>query len=343
MKEKYLNPEQSICASRIFLNTFGLILETISDVNESSRVKIFDKTMAEVGELHFNDDKIIMQANYNNSVLEASYDIPKIFGFVDLEMDNAFFGYWPNKINFCMKVDNGVTLFGEFLIESSIDPEYGISCRCRPLIRYEVPEKGSVFLKMLINGTFSLQFFSENYSETIDIKPFDNLNGFIRHVITDDKYDEKMHKRKYKKSTGVFKGGAIGDNKDTLRLFLNEEEQGVQLSFRNEFIPKVDDDSFEEALKQKGNLMHEIDPDMFDKIKKLRDVLLIGDVSLLDNLISVCYDSYTDEVLIALLGIKREPMNYQDGAENLVASYYGIDKNSCFLSIDAQKKVLKKI
>ena len=88
--------------------------------------------------------------------------------------------------------------------------------------------------------------------------------------------------------------------------------------------------------------MQDLDPDMFKKIKKLREILLIGDISLLDNLISVCYDSYTDEELCALLGVNRQKMNYQNGADSLVNSYFEIGSSNCFFPLETQKRLLKK-
>lgn len=82
--------EQNTCAATIFLNTFDLNLENVSDVNEFSKIKIFDKDMNKVGELHFDNGKVIMSANYNNSILDANSDIVKISGFVDIECDNAY-------------------------------------------------------------------------------------------------------------------------------------------------------------------------------------------------------------------------------------------------------------
>ena len=70
--------------------------------------------------------------------------------------------------------------------------------------------------------------------------------------------------------------------------------------------------------------------------------ILIGDVSLLDNLVSVCYDSYTDEELSTLLGVSRQRMNYQNGATSLVHSYYEIGINNCFFPLESQKGLLKK-
>lgn len=190
MGEKYLTLEQNTCAARIFLNTFGLALENVSDVNEFSRIKIFDKAINEVGELYFDNGQVIMSANYNNSVLDANFDIAKMLGFVDIECGNVLFGQWSNKIVFRVKKANNVKLSGEFLIRSSADSEFGVSCFCYPLINSDVVGKGNITLKILRNGrTFGLEVTSGSYNEIIDIMPWDDMNGFIKHVISNGKYD----------------------------------------------------------------------------------------------------------------------------------------------------------
>lgn len=344
MVETYLTLEQNTCAARIFLNTFGLTLGNINDINEFSKIKIFDRTINEVGELHFNNGKVIISANYNNSILEADFDIAKVSGFVDPECKNApfaLFGQWFSKIAFQLKNSNNIKLSGEFLLDCSVDTEFGVSCLCHPLINCDVAGKGNITLKILRNGrTFGLQVAAGSYNETIDIMPWDDMNGFIKHVISNGEYDPKRYKHEYRKYMGVFSAGK-GDE-DKLHLFLSETEWDTRISFRNEFPLKAGDDRSEVLVVQKGMLMQDLDPDMFERIKKLREVLSIGDISLLDNLVSVCYDSYTDEELRALFDIERQRMSYQDGADNLINSYFGTGKESQFLSIDQQKRLLKK-
>ena len=340
MREKYLTLAQSICAARIFLNTFGLILENVTNINELSRIKIFDKDMNFVGELYFDEGKVIMDAKYNGNVIEANYDISKVFGFIDKESHSARFGEWSSKIIFNVKNDNDIKMDGEFLIGCSVDSEFGIKCLCHPLINFEVPDKGKFILKILRNGKiFGLNVSNGNYKETIDIMPWDDWNGFIRHVISNGKYDSKSYKYEYRKYAGIFTAGS--SNEDKLHVYLSETEKGNQISFRNEFPLKVGNDNSKELVIQKGNLMQDLDYDMYEKINDLRNLMLIGDISLLDNLFSVCYDSYSDEVLEALLGIKRIRMNYQNGATSLKDSYYGIGQDNQFLSIEQQKRLLK--
>lgn len=336
MKEKYLTLEQNTCAARIFLNTFNLILENVGEINQFSKIKILDRAMNEVGELCFQDGKVLMSANYNDSTLEASYDIAKIFGLVDRECNNALFGQWTSKISFQFQRENIIKLNGEFLIDNSIDSEFGITCLCHPLINGEIFGKEKFNLIILRRfRMFSLEINSSNYNETINIMPYDNMNGYIRHVITE--YNNNCQHRKY---VGILSSGEI--NNSQLRLYITETEGENTILSNCEFVQKVGDDNSSELLIQKGILMQQLDPTMFRRIQELRKLLLIGDNSILDNLISVCYDSYTDEEINALLGLERRKTIYQDGADNLKNSYYGIGRNSYFLSSEAQKRLIVK-
>lgn len=341
MSEKYLTLEQNACAARIFLNTFGLTLENVSDINQFSKIKIFDKSMHEVGELRFENGKVIMSANYNDCMLNANFDLAKMSGFVDQECKSApfaLFGQWSSKIIFQVQKPNHIKLSGEFLVSNSVDTEFGVSCSCHPLINYEVPEIGNIILKILRNGsTFQLDIGASENHEVIDIRPWDELNGFFLHDIKEGKYDKEKHAYPYRKRVGIFNAA----ERDKLRIFLSEKEYHNQRAFKNEFSPKAGDDNSKETLLQKGKLMQDLDPDLFEKIKKSREVLSIGEVPLLDNLVSVCYDSYTDEEISTLLGISRQKMKYQNGANSLVNSYYGIGISNCFFPPEAQKRSLK--
>ena len=68
----------------------------------------------------------------------------------------------------------------------------------------------------------------------------------------------------------------------------------------------------------------------------------MGNIAILDNLVNVCYDSYTDEEIESLIGLKRKKGIYQDGADTLVDSYFGIGKKNAFLPIEGQQKLLRK-
>ena len=117
-------------------------------------------------------------------------------------------------------------------------------------------------------------------------------------------------------------------------MFLNEEQEGEILNYRRELVKKVDKNNYKKMNIQRGLLMQQLDSDMLKKVRLLRKIFTIDDISLLDNLISVCYDNYTDDELTALLGTKRPTTVYQNDAKNLTDSYFGIDKKSKFVSLE---------
>ncbi len=339
MLEKKLTLEQNICAAKIFLNTFGFKLEDVRNLTESSKIKIFNKSMNEVGELHFNNQKVVITAKYNKITLTASYDFAKMFGFVDVGYDNELFGQWFSKINF--KIDNSVdSIKGEFLVTNTADSEFGISCQCHPLITLNIPNQGDFVFKILRDGSiFYFEFNTKNYSELIEISS--NFEC-IRHVIKKGEFDREKNKYVYKKDVGIFNASEDGIDKDKLHVFLNEEQNGRTLAYQSKLVKKIDKNNYRKTNIQCGLLMQKFDNNMLKKVQLLREILTIDDISLLDNLISVCYDNYTDEELVALLGIKRPAFVYQDGAENLTDSYFGIGKESMFLLPNEQKQLLKK-
>lgn len=344
MNQKTLTLEQSICAARIFLNTFGFILDNTSEINELSKIRIYNKTMNSVGELYFNNGQVIISTNYDNCLLKASYDIPIIWGSNDKRSTIQTY-QWGNNISFQIQNGKNINIKGKFLIDNFVDMDYGISCHCKPIINYQIANKENIFLTILNHGNiFGMEITSHENHETIKINPYNELIGFFRHNII-IKNKENSSERKgysYRKSASISSFGTQGEFKNTLHVFLEEEDDNKTLSHVNDFVPKLENANSQESIIQKSKLMQKLDPAMFKRIAELRDIILINDVSLLDNLISVCYDSFTDEELHALLGIKRKTMKYQNGANNLVDSYYEINPNSCFFSTETQKKLLKK-
>lgn len=343
MKEKYLTLDQNLCAAKIFLNTFGFRLEDVSELDAFSKTKIYDKKMNPVGQLYFENGKVIMNAKYNESILSASYDLAKICGFIDYESNNALFGEWSSKIEFQIQNSQNVDINGEFLINNTIDSQFGISCTCHPLIRCEVPNKGSITIKILRDGlTFGAEINSESYNERIQIRPWDDINGFLLHDIKSGEYNSKTG-YPYRKYAGVFKGADFGEDKDKLRAFLIEEEYNKELNHHSEYIPKINSHNPEDEIIQKGTIMQTLDNSAFEKIGELKQLLVIDGVSLLDNLVGICYGNHTNDELQALLGIERKKLTFQDGSEDLTTSYFGIEKTNPFsISKEQQKKLLKE-
>jgi len=291
--------------------------------------------MNEVGKLYFASGKVIMQATDNESILQAQFDMANIPNLASVPT----FGKWSSKIAFDIQKQNHANLLGDFIISASVNLMSELSCSCHSLIMYAA-DKENIVLEISRNSRmFRLNISSENHKEIIEVMPWDNLNGFIKHVISKGKYDPKRYRCEYDKYTGIFTTGE--ETSDRLHVFLSERKWNKEISCKSEFPLKVGDEKSEELVIQKGMLMHKLDPDMFDRIKDIKELLTIGDISLLDNLVSVCYDKYTNEELSALLGIERKPMVYQDGADSLIDSYFGIGNESSFFTAEQQKKFIK--
>ncbi len=335
MEEQFLTLAQNTCAARIFLNTLGLILENVSDINQFSKIKIFDDKMQEVGITSFSDGVVNMHANYNGNILNAHFNLAKAYSLIDIEEKIDLFGEWSSNISFELIRQNLPTLTGEILIKSSMDTEFGVSCRVHPIINFQIPS-GNVTLKLLRDGCiFELDIKKDNYHETIEIMPFDEINGFIKHVITNGEYNRERYQHEYRKYAGIFAAGKENDHK--LHVFLLETNWDKQLNLINEYPTKVGNDDTREVVIQKGMLMQKLDYDMFNKIKQVKDILITDNVSILDNLISMCLNSYDDEQIKALLNLQTRPMKYQDGANNLIDSYFGIGKKKIFFHESIKK------
>lgn len=324
--------DSNTSAARIFLNAFGLTLKSIDKNNNNAKTRaIIDKDENTVGTLLYNNNKILIEANYNDSILTANYNIVKKNKYIGNSLDNIPFSDWINRINFQVQKANNKKISGELILSCSIDYEFGVTCRCLPRIKYEDSIQ-NITIK-IINGTrlFELEKSSGTYNERIAISPNDDYNGYIKHIITNEKY---------KKSTGVFK--AREEYEDKIETYLLERNCNTYLSHINKYYKKVTDKNSKYLTIQKGMLMRIIDSDMFQTIQETRTIFSIGDISILDNLISICYDKYTNQEIQALLGINRKKMNYQNGTDNLVNSYYEIEKNFNNLPIKEQKKQLIK-
>ena len=245
MSKYKLNYKQNLCAARIFLNTFGFVLGESNEIDETSSIKIFNKNSNEAGFLSFDNGKVLILANYSNAVLTAYYDTPKIFGFKDTGFNksslSALFTERTSKISFTIDGTNRTNLSGVFLITSSMNTEFGVNCVCHPLICVDNFDGKRTTLKMLRNGLmFGLETQSRDYFEKIEVRPFDELNGFFLHDVRIGCDVENNYSYLSRKYSGIFNGAVIGEDSDKLHVFLQEEKCKRILNFYNNFVLKND-------------------------------------------------------------------------------------------------------
>lgn len=312
-----LSMKECIPAARIFLNIFGLTLD------DENNIKCNDKT---VGNLFIVDDTITMKAEYNNATLDASFPIATGYGFVDAKENNALFGEWNFPIKFEAK-SNNIDYDGEMLFTCTADSEFGLKCLIHPEINIKLQQDGIINVKIQKDFNFfryEIDKKESNYHEFASVSPM-SFYSYAMHQIKKGK--KEGYSYPYDFQSGIFPGAEEGEKKDIIHVFLveieNDGEEEKYLSFHNEWVQKVGEDDSKEVVIQKGLLMQELDKSMFEKIELIREILNIGNVSVLDNLVSVCYDSYSDEEVKALLGIDRQKLKYQDYSDNLIKAYFG--------------------
>lgn len=333
--DKKLTIEQSMSTARVFLNIFGFELDEIdTDINDEAVVRIFDKNKNVVGELNIECGKVVIRVSNDSCTLSANYVIPKVSGFND---GGALFLQWASDVKYSVKNTDHIEMHGDITIDCTMDSEFGVRCNCHPTILCDKDSKTFVGVKILRDGkVFSYKSASIEGSEIIDIMPWNDLMGYIIHDIK--RGGEVAGKYSYRRYAGVFKSS---EHSEMLSTFLMEENDGNVTSHSDNFEKCSKSECSSDLLVQKGMLMQELDPAMFEEIGNLRDLFMVGDVSLFDNLVSVCYDSYTNEEVKALLGVERKPFVYQDGSDNLISAYYGIDKENSFGVTEAQKLFFK--
>lgn len=333
MQKKRLSSKECVPAARIFLNIFGLTLDNENNIKYNDKI---------VGNLFIVDDTITMKAEYNNATLDASFPIATECGFVDVEENNALFGEWNFPIKFEAK-SNNIDYDGEMLFTCTADSEFGLNCLIHPEISIKLPQDGKINVKVQKDFNFfryDIDKKESDYHEFASVSPWSSYS-YAMHQIKKGKSEKYSYP--YDFQSGIFPGAEAGEKKDLIHVFLSEKEndgeQEKYLSFHNEWVQKVGEDDSKKVVIQKGSLMQELDKSMFEKIKLIREILNIGNVSVLDNLVSVCYDSYSDEEVKALLGIDRQKMKYQDYSNNLIKAYFG----NSVLSNEQIKKFVKKL
>lgn len=335
-----LNYNQIIRGAMIFLNTYGLILEIPEIVDENTILTVYNKNNEEIGKVYFNNKEVLIETSSDFGFINASYDFPNVTAFVDLETRSGTekFAQWNSSIKYIIKTNDNDSIQGHFFIATSVDSFYGINASCHQAIEFYKKNKKIMTMKMMYDGRlFEVDYCNKQFTEEIEFNPFDDVNGFIKHDIKKGKYNTEKHGFPYRKYCGIHRAGRDENN---LRVLSFEQHDGDFKTYNDVNYEKQGDDNSEELLIQKGNLFLESDPDVAEKLLKLRDSLNINGISLLDNLMSVTLNSLTDKELEALFGFDRTKLIFQNGADNLIDAYYGIN-NNLLNSDNGQQKVIK--
>ncbi len=339
---QYLSLAQNTSAACLFLNLFAYAIEEKEDIDEFTELKIFDKNMNAIGKLSFDNGIVIMKTSTPLGNLNATFPIAEARFINDQEGDiPGKNGSWVTEIKYNFAKPD-LSFSGEIMFECSVDTAFGLNCLCHPTIHCEREDLGKFDLMILRDGNFlNIEILKGEDYEQIKIKPFGRRSQIL-HDITYGKLDDKTLEYPYRYAAGVFDTEEDGaENKDYNLIFVEKEYDNF-FKYRDEYVHKNSTDDYRVLHIQQGTLMQQLDPSMYTKLAEIKKLFTIGDTSFLDNLISVCFDSYTDEEIKALLGCERCPKPYQNGLDKLTEAYFAIGKSSLFFPLESQARFLTK-
>ena len=316
----------SIKIAHIVLNAFDLILED----SEENELEIYDKKNNIVGKLDVETFKIKMNANFNNNVLSATLTTFRLP--TTIVEGPGVLRRRPPTTDYCFSFNltksDQANISGRFNIITYGNPA-NLRCACTLQLHY-VDSNGKK-IQITSDGSVPLQVNCKDNdsNEVLRIAVGNYTEKGIFHRVDTGKYP-KGHNYRSCKALELTE-----NTKDIKIKLLNKErkeEDGNVASYtyikelkeakkyEKSYIAK------DEELIQKGELAHEYDPTISTCLKKLSELLQIGDVSLFNNIISMCFDIYSDKVFETLTGFEREKF-YHDNSQSLVEAYFGVPKD----------------
>ncbi len=331
MEKISLNYAQSICAARVFLNTFGLILEDVNEIDASSKIGIFDSNTNRVGELHFEDMKVLISAEYyDNASLVASYFIPTIYLSYNIHK-------WTSDIDFSCSLGSKFNICGRFPIESFINDNMEFSCYCHPSLEYTIPGKEVTSIGILNDdGIFKADTKIGDYHEEINVNPMAIFGKSISHIITVGPYNNGKDHWPYYREFSVTAQNNAESNEGELVVSTTETANSIDLLHQSKVVKMISSPESRETLDFKSLLA--FNPRLHQSISRLSNNLTLWGSPILDYMLSNLNDYLDDTAFYFLLGIDKTTVPYQNGANNISDAYFGTAQNKEFLT--KQQKAL---
>lgn len=338
MKDNKLTVNKNLCGVKLFLNLFNLHVEEINDVNGLTKFKILNKLNEEVGSVNFLDEKIKIESLTKIGYLTANFEKGKIGGFKDVEC-GGLFGQWAHDIKFNIKGKQDFN--GNIRLEVSSDTSFGnyVGVCCK--LNYLDKLGNNVELKVMNDGElFGYRETNDNYLETLLIGSSVSFNSFMYHIVAKGEYQQKCHCFPYQYIRNVGYNSSK-DKKHLLTTSYTIKDLEV-IEEKKQLYETIDIEDIEKVFIQSGNLMHDIDKSYVEKITEIINLFKFDDLSFLENLISVSFGRYNDEVKKACFGVDINKIEYYNGATNLIDAYFNLEDNKKEIINDVYKKILKK-
>lgn len=317
MKEMYLPSEYSVKAAEIFLNIFGLHCNSYDNhlILPNSTIEIWNSNEKK-GTLTFQNNQFQIQVNTPFGHLVAHSNLPKKVRISD-ERTNEFLDTWNHDISFGIQNGNEDSqMSGEIRIACRDDIKYGKTCTCIPALRLartnpKTNQDEIVWLNFLQKGSaFNIQSIAPSYKERILVSPLTLSTLFMEH----DKWENGL--RHY---ASVFQDGKNKNRFVTLQI---ETENDKDTFWNRQVFSKDSSQENRRYIVQKGLLMQQTDSDYLQAIERFRKCFQKEDVSILDNLITICLGPYSDEEVLALTGNKKRKIPYHESVSHVRDFYF---------------------
>lgn len=324
MNEVELTYEQNLCAAVAFLKMFNLNVDDFTDISLGDSVIIRDEIGKEKGIITFENNKFNISAQSVFGQLDASYKWVSAVGFVDFESEGCpNFAAWNTNIDYSIDDGSVIKMDGNFIIDCSLDSEFGSKFICHSCLDYYVGDNIFFQLELQKNGrTFYLKYKKDEMDRTIIVMPFDSLNGYIKYIVVKGEYDSEFGGYPYRKFSGIYESNYDGSNK--ICSFSSVREYDDLVESKSEYYDMIEEGS-KEFIMFIGNLMQQLDLEMHSEIDSVKNWLTEGNISLLDNFIAASLESFDDEEVKALLGLERRSIKDSGKVKKLSQIYFGED------------------
>lgn len=283
-----------------FLGMFGFWLEQGQSIKRSDVLEIYSYFGKDAqGKAVIMDDTIAFYASTSLGILKGSYSPGTISN--SMAMGER---YWQGKVNYNLTKNDKESFVGETYLDNSFFNKMPF-CLCHHTLDYLVSGAKCMSISFQNHGKlFAYAQKAGEDTETIDIMPYDDLNGYIRHDIRKGPVMDYTHETRH--YACVYPSRQDENKFGVYKITIENYEDALEISSEEE---KCETSS--ENIIKMGTLMSVIDPVMFQTIEYLNESLKMGSISLFEELIKTSLVSCSKEEIKALFGIDIEPERNQ--------------------------------
>jgi len=326
-----LNQNQGLRAGIVFLNMLGIqvVPQPIYTENKVSYPLLFNNKQSGYMTLKEQIGEVSMEIDNDEIYLIAHYEIPTVSGMKDEESGIKGYAFvdWNTNIGYKIKTKENLIINGTSLISSSADVEYGKHCSVYSTI--------NVYNSVV--GDFSLKIKHDGYDFCYSNRKIDELKEIVVKSISDNIYHEVLSQfdEDDNWNNRVVHGVTRTGRDKKVRIYdrtYNKKDKSLSVEKPDIEKEAINSQDYFEQLIQLGNEMRNNFPEMSAKIKQIRKMLKLGNISLLDSLIKVGFRE--DNVIEAIFGFLPKKINWQNGADNLTEAYFG-DYSTSFSALQS--------